>query len=404
MGPPISEQNVIQSSQPHIDLLLKGGRVIDPANNVDGQFDVAVSRTRVSAVEADIPASSAHKVVDVSRLLVVPGLIDLHAHFCGFRGFVLPDAHCLPTGVTAALDAGGSGWKTYDDFNDQVISKSTTRVFALLNIVGAGMVGDPEQDLEEMDPEAAAAKISQRPERIVGIKVAHYQGPGWEPLDRGVEAAQATGTFVMVDQNALPTRTADKMLLEHLQPGDVTTHCFGFGKPVINAKGEVKPFVREARQRGIQFDVGHGAGSFSFRMAEAAVAGGFPPDTISTDMHTSSLLTCNANMPETMSKMLACGMPLFDVIRASTVAPAAQLKHTELGTLTIGSDADIAVLALNEGDFGFTDNGPTGNRVMKARQRLTAELTIAQGNVAWDANGRTRDDWSHTPPPDERIP
>ena len=393
-----------QSSPPHIDLLLKGGRVIDPANNVDGQFDVAVSRTRVSAVEADIAASSAHKVVDVSGLLVVPGLIDLHAHFCGFRGFVLPDAHCLTTGVTAALDAGGSGWKTYDDFNDQVISKSTTRVFALLNIVGAGMVGDPEQDLEEMDPEAAAAKISQRPGRIVGIKVAHYQGPGWEPLDRGVEAAQATGTFVMVDQNALPTRTADKMLLEHLQPGDVTTHCFGFGKPVINARGEVKPFVQEARDRGIQFDVGHGAGSFSFRMAEAAVAGGFPPDTISTDMHTSSLLTCNANMPETMSKMLACGMPLVDVIRASTVAPAAQLKHTELGTLTIGSDADIAVLALNEGDFGFTDNGPTGNRVMKATQRLTAELTIAQGNVAWDANGRTRDDWSHTPPPDERIP
>ena len=170
----------------------------------------------------------------------MPGLIDLHAHFCGFKGFVLPDAHCLPTGVTAALDAGGSGWKTYDAFNDQVISKSTTRVFALLNIVGAGMVGDPEQDLEEMDPEAAVAKISQRPDRLVGIKVAHYQGPGWEPLDRGVEAAQATGTFVMVDQNALPTRTADKMLLEHLQPGDVTTHCFGFGKPVINAKGEVK--------------------------------------------------------------------------------------------------------------------------------------------------------------------
>ena len=340
----------------------------------------------------------------VSGLLVVPGLIDLHAHFYGYKGYVFPDAHCLPTGVTAALDAGGTGWKTYDAFNDQVISTSTTRIFALLNIVGAGMVGDPEQDLEEMDVEAAVAKISQRPDRLVGIKVAHYQGPGWEPLDRGVEAAQATGTFVMVDQNALPTRTADKMLLEHLQPGDVTTHCFGFGKPVINARGEVKPFVREARERGIQFDVGHGGGSFSFRMAAAAIAGGFPPDTISTDMHTSSLLTCNANMPETMSKMLACGMPLVDVIRASTVAPAAQLKHTELGTLGVGSDADIAVLALNEGDFGFTDNGPTGNRVMKARQRLTAELTIAQGNVVWDANGRTRDDWSHTPPPDERIP
>ena len=393
-----------QSNQTHIDLLLKGGRVIDPANNIDGHFDVAVTRSKVAAVEAGIPSSSARRVVDVSGLLVVPGLIDLHAHFFGYNGHVFPDAHCLPTGVTAALDAGGAGWKTYDTFNDQVISKSITRVFALLNIVGAGMVGDPEQDLEEMDVEAAAAKISQRPERIVGIKVAHYSGPGWEPLDRGVEAAQATGTFVMVDQNALPTRTADKMLLEHLQPGDVTTHCFGFGKPVVDGKGQVKSFVREARERGIQFDVGHGGGSFSFRMAAAAVADGFPPDTISTDMHTSSLLSCNANMPETMSKMLACGMPLVDVIRTSTVAPAAQLKHTELGTLGVGSDADIAVLALNEGDFGFTDNGPTGNRVMKAGQRLTAEITIAQGNVAWDANGRTRDDWSHTPPPDERIP
>ena len=393
-----------QSNQPYTDLLLKGGRVIDPANGVDGQFDVAIARSKVSAVEAEIPSSSARRVVDVSGLLVVPGLIDLHAHFSGFRGFVLPDAHCLPTGVTAALDVGGPGWRTFDAFNEQVISKSTTRIFALLNIAGEGMVGDPEQDLEGMDPEATAAKIRQRPDLIVGIKVAHYAGPGWEPLDRGVEAAQATGTFVMVDQNALPTRTADEMLLEHLEPGDVTTHCFGYGKPVVDGKGNVKGFVREARERGIQFDVGHGAGSFSFRMATAALAGGFPPDTISTDMHTSSLLTCNANMPETMSKLLACGMPLVDVIRASTAVPAAQLKHTELGALGIGSDADVAVLALNEGDFGFTDNGPTGNRVMKARQRLTAEITIAKGNVAWDANGRTRDDWSHTPPPDERLP
>ena len=167
-----------QSNQPYIDLLLKGGRVIDPANGVDGQFDVAIARSKVSAVEAEIPASSARRVVDVSGLLVVPGLIDLHAHFSGFQGFVLPDAHCLPTGVTTALDVGGVGWRTFDAFNQQVISKSTTRVFALLNIAGEGMVGDPEQNLEGMDPEATAAKIRQRPDLIVGIKVAHYQGPG----------------------------------------------------------------------------------------------------------------------------------------------------------------------------------------------------------------------------------
>ncbi len=393
-----------ETSLQNIDLLLKGGRVIDPANGVDGDFDVAVTRAKVAAVEPDIPSPSAHRVVDVSGLLVVPGLIDLHAHFWAYDGSVLPDAHCHPTGVTTALDAGGAGWRTFDDFNREVISRSTTRIFALLNIAGAGMVGDPEQDLEGMDVEAAVAKIRQRPDLLVGIKVAHYQGPGWEPLDWGVEVAQATGTFVMVDQNALPTRTADKMLLEHLRPGDVSTHCFGYGKPVVDGRGNVKSFVREARERGIKFDVGHGNGSFSFLMATGAIDGGFPPDTISTDMHRISLLNCNANMPETMSKMLACGMPLPDVIRASTSAPAEQLKHTELGAIGVGADADIAVLALNEGDFGFTDNGASGYRVMKAKQRLTAEITIKSGNVMWDANGRTRDDWSHTPPPDERLP
>ncbi len=386
------------------DLLLKGGRVIDPANEVDGNLDVALARSKVAAIEPDIPAANAHRVVDVSGLLVVPGLIDLHAHFWGYEASVQPDVQCLPTGVTTALDAGGAGWKTFDQFNQEIIARSTIRIFALLNIAGEGMVGDPEQDLQGMDLDAATDKIRQRPDVIVGVKVAHYQGPGWEPLDRGVEAAHSAGTFVMVDQNALPTRPANQMLLEHLKPGDVATHCFGYGKPVVNAQGNLKDFVREARQRGIKFDVGHGNGSFSFRMAAAAIQEGFPPDTISTDMHRISLLNCNANMPETMSKMLACGMPLYEVIRASTSAPAKQLKHTELGAIGVGADADVAVLALNQGQFGFTDNGASGYRVKKAEQRLTAEITIKSGNVMWDANGRTRDDWSNTPPPDERLP
>ena len=379
------------------DLLLKGGRVIDPANNVDGVFDVAIAGRYVSAVEKDISPGLARKVADVSGLVVTPGLIDLHAHFYGYASAVLPDAHCLPNGTTTAVDVGGAGHLTFDDFDRTIISTAKTNVFALINIAGEGMVGLPEQDLDGMDVDLTTAKIAQRPDRIVGVKVAHYRGPGWQPLDRGVQAAENTGTYVMVDQAPIKSRPNNEMLLEHLRPGDITTHCYGFDKPMIDSNDKVKPYFFEARERGVKFDVGHGAGSFSFRIAKNAIEQGFPPDTISTDMHSASIMFNQGTMTETMTKMLVLGMELPDVIERSTWAPALTIGHPELGNIGQTAFADIAVLEIAEGSFGLTDNG-SGNRVYPSNKRINCEMTIRDGEVVWDRNGLSRDSWSNTPP------
>ena len=379
------------------DLLLKGGRVIDPANNVDGLFDVAIVGRHIARVSKDISPQESRRTADVSGLVVTPGLIDLHAHFYGYAAAVLPDAHCLPEGTTTAVDVGGSGHLTFDDFDRTIISRSKTNVFALLNIAGEGMVGLPEQDMEGMSVDLTSAKIAQRPDRIVGVKVAHYQGPGWQPLDRGVQAAENTGVFVMVDQAPIKSRPNNEMLLEHLRPGDMTTHCYGFDKPMIDSNDKVKPYFFEARDRGVKFDVGHGAGSFSFRIAKAAIEQGFPPDTVSTDMHTASILINQGTMPETMTKLLALGMELPDIIARSTWIPAQTLGHTELGNIGQTAFADIAVLEMAEGDFGLTDNG-SGNRAFHTNQRIVCQMTIKDGQVVWDKNARSRDDWTNTPP------
>jgi len=379
------------------DLLLKGGRVIDPANNVDGILDVAIAGRYVSSVQKDISPQLARKVANVSGLVVTPGLIDLHAHFYGYYAAVLPDAHCLSEGTTTAVDAGGAGHLTFDDFDRKIISKSKTNVFALINIAGEGMVGLPEQDLDGMNVDLTTAKIDQRPDRIVGVKVAHYAGPGWQPLDRGVQAAENTGTYVMVDQAPIKSRPNNEMLLEHLRPGDITTHCYGFDKPMIDSDDKVKPYFLEARERGVKFDVGHGAGSFSFRIAKNAIDQGFPPDTVSTDMHTASILSNQGTMPETMTKMLVLGMDLPDIIERSTWTPALTIGHPELGNIGQTAFADIAVLEIAEGDFGLTDNG-SGNRVYPTGKRIVCQMTVRNGEVVWDKNGRSRDSWTNTPP------
>ena len=379
------------------DLLLKGGRLIDPASDRDGQFDVAMSGGHIALVDKDISPNLARTVADVSGLVVTPGLVDLHAHFYGYSASILPDAHCLPEGTTTAVDAGGSGHLTFDDFNEQIIAPAITNVFALLNIAGEGMVGEPEQDLDGMDTELTALKIAQRPDLIVGVKVAHYMGPGWEPLDRGIQAAEENGVYLMVDQSPIHTRPMDEMMLEHLRPGDMVTHCYALSKPMTDIHDKVKPHFIQARERGVQFDVGHGAGSFSFRIAKAAIEQGFLPDTISTDMHRASILANQATMPETMSKLLALGMELPEIIRRSTWDPAQAIGHPELGNLGQTVPADIAVLNITEGEFGLVDNG-TDNRVYKSDKRIVCEMTIKNGQVVWDKNGRSRDDWSSTPP------
>ena len=388
---------------PAYDLLIKGGHVIDAANDIDAQMDLAIAGRVVAAVEPEIPECHARRVVDASGMYVIPGLIDIHAHTTGFSGAMFPEEMCFPYGVTTMVDCGGSGWRTFDQFNNDVIKKSKVRVFALLNIVGQGMEGDVEQDINDMDAEATAAKIRQRSDIIVGVKVAHYQGRGWESIDRGVEAARLSDSFCLVDQNAKPTRPFDEML-KRLRPGDGVTHCFGYGKPMIGNDGKVKPHYIEARARGVKFDVGHGNNSFSFSMAVPAIEQGFPPDTISTDMHRISLHTSRAAMPEVMSKFLAMGMPIAEVIARSTWEPAKWINHTELGTLTPGALADIAVLEFQDRPAGLSDSGPTGYRIMKAEGRLITQLTIKDGAVQFDYDGLAKDDWSDTPTTDLNLP
>ena len=386
------------------DLLLKGGHVIDPVNGIDGPMDVAVSGIKIAAVAPDIPLGAAARVADVTGCYVTPGLIDLHAHAWGSVAAMFPDEMCLPYGVTTMLDAGGSGWRNFDEFRARRITPAVTRVFALLNIVGAGMAGDDaEQDVSDMDAVVTAEAILARRDIVVGIKTAHFRGPGWENLDRAIEAAERSGTFVMVDQNAVETRTTDQ-LLEKLRPGDVATHCFAWNKPIIGNDGFVKPHFKTARDRGVQFDVGSGNNSFSFSMAKPSVEQGFLPDTISTDTRRKSLLSTFATMPEIMTKLLAIGMTLNDVVERSTIAPARQLGHPELGSLSVGADADIAVLELAKGDFGLTDGGRTGFRVMQADRRLVPQMTVREGVVVWDLNGRSHEGWENTPPPDNRLP
>ena len=388
---------------PAYDLLIKGGHVIDAANDIDAQMDLAIAGRVVAAVEPEILESHARRVVDASGMYVIPGLIDIHAHTTGFSGAMFPEEMCFPYGVTTMVDCGGSGWRTFDQFNNDVIKKSKVRVFALLNIVGQGMEGDVEQDINDMDAEATAAKIRQRSDIIVGVKVAHYQGRGWESIDRGVEAARLSDSFCLVDQNAKPTRPFDEML-KRLRPGDGVTHCFGYGKPMIGNDGKVKPHYIEARARGVKFDVGHGNNSFSFSMAVPAIEQGFPPDTISTDMHRMSLHTSRAQMTEVMSKFLAMGMPIAEVIARSTWEPAKWINHTELGTLTPGALADIAVLEFQDRPAGLSDSGPTGYRIMKAEGRLITQLTIKDGAVQFDYDGLAKDDWSDTPTTDLNLP
>jgi dihydroorotase len=395
-----------QQGAPPADLLIRGGRVIDPRNNIDAVMDVSVSGGKVAQVAAKIQPTAAMRIIDATGLYVVPGLIDIHAHvFFGTEkdaylsnadSAVQPDAHSFRSGQTTLVDAGGSGWRNFLQFKEQVIDRSRTRVLAFINIVGSGMKGGPvEQNLNDMDARLTAMRIKQNAPSIVGIKVAHYSGAEWDPVKRAVEAGTAMNVPVMVDFGGhTPPLPLEDLLLTHLRPGDILTHMYAHvnGRiPIVDEQGQVRPFVLSARKRGIVFDAGHGGGSFLFRQAVPAMKQGFTPDVISTDLHSGSMNAGMKDILTTMSKFLNMGMSLPDVVKANTVRAAAVIKRPELGHLTAGAEADIAVLALRQGEFGFVDSG--GNR-MPGNQKLECELTVRAGQVVWDLNGRSRPMWT----------
>jgi len=384
------------------DLLIKGGHVIDPRNQIDSVMDVAITAGKITQVAAGIPAAQARQVVNATGLFVTPGLVDIHAHvyygtepeayLSNGTSSVPPDGFTFRSGVTTVVDAGGSGWRNFRQFKDQVIDQAKTRVLALINIVGSGMRGGPvEQNLADMDAKLTAMRIRQHPGLIVGIKTAHYEGPEWDPVDRAVEAGRMTDVPVMVDfGHFVPQRPFQELVLKHLRPGDMYTHTYLGRVPILDGQGKVMPYLFEARKRGVLFDVGHGAGSFLFRQAVPAVKQGFIPDSISTDLHTASMNAGMKDMINVMSKFLNLGMSLQDVILRSTWNPARQIKRPDLGHLGAGSTADVAVLSVQKGNFGFIDIG--GGKLI-GTQKLECDLTIRDGKVVWDLNGLASPDW-----------
>ncbi len=396
---------VLQAQAP-FDLLLKGGHVIDARNNRNGVMDVAIRGDKIAAVARDIPPSQARKVVEVGGLYVVPGLVDIHVHVYAGTGMrdaysgdlsVYPDGHTLRSGVTTAVDVGSSGWRNFPDFKNRVIERYQTRVLAMLNIVGRGMGGGSiEQNTEDMDPKATAEMARRFPQIIVGVKTAHYRGPEWIPVERAVEAGRLADIPVMVDFGDFrPERPFQQLVLEKLRPGDIYTHMYLERVPMLDEKGKLLPYLFEARKRGVKFDTGHGNGSFVWRQAVRAIQQGFPPDSISTDLHLRSMMRAMKDMTTTMSKILNLGVPLADVIRKSTMEPALQIKRAELGHLTVGAVADVAVLRLHKGEFGFLD---VRNARYMGSQKLECELTIREGEVVWDLNGRAGEDWRKASP------
>ncbi len=387
------------------DILIKNAHMIDYKNDIDQKMDLAIAEGKIAKVSPRIPSSSAKNTIDATGLYITPGIIDMHAHlFWGTEegayisnsyASLPPDGFTFRTGVTTVVDAGSAGWRNFKTFKEQTIDNSRTRVFAYLNIVGPGMKGGAiEQNLGDMDPKLTALVAKQFSDVIVGIKLAHYSGPEWDPLTRTVEAGNMADMPVMIDFGGnKPHLSLERLLMDELRPGDIFTHCFanvGGRTAIVDENGKVRPYVWEAQKKGIVFDVGHGGGSFVYDQAIPALEQGFLPNAISTDLHTGSMNAGMKSMLNVMSKLLNMGMTLNDVIGTSTWYPAKYINHEELGHLSEGAVADIAILNLQEGDFGFAD---VRGKKIRGTKKLECEVTILEGKVVYDLNGISMPEW-----------
>ncbi len=385
------------------DLVIKNGHVIDPKSGTDALNDVAIKDGKVARIAASIPGNGAKQVVNAEGMLVVPGLIDIHGHnFAGTREnsylsdgltAVDPDGYTFRVGVTTIVDCGGPGWKNIHIFKQNIIDPSKTRVLAFLNIVGEGMRGGAwEQDTTDMDAEITAQAALKYKEHVVGFKVAHYSRRDWIPIDRAVEAGNIASMPVIIDfggsMSFAPLRLRE-LFFERLRPGDIYTHTFaelgGAREPIVEYETrQFKPFVREAQERGIIFDVGYGGASFDFRQALPALEAGFLPNTISTDLHKGSMNAAMKDMLNIMSKFLAMGVDLPKVIEMSTWEPAKVIQREMLGNLSEGGIADVAILGLRDGNFGFWDRN--GYKI-NGDKRFECQMTIKEGKIVYDLNG-----------------
>ncbi len=381
------------------DVVLKGGRVLDPAQGIDAPLDIGTKHGRIAALESDIATDDAWLVLDVANHFVTPGLIDLHTHIYwgGTDLGVLPDQVCLPTGVTTVADAGSAGWANFTGFRHFVMGQARTRTFAFVNISSIGItdmrVGE-NLNLAYCGVEDAIKTIEANRDVALGVKVRVAEkicGPnGLEPLRRAAEVRDATDTRMMVHISDCEQPVQE--ILGYLKSGDIITHCFtGRGKLILDQqRGTVLPDVRAAQQNGIAFDVGHGQGSFSFAVARAALEDGFLPDTISTDLHNYSSHFTAQSLPDVMSKFLFLGRDVLDVVTRTTQNAAAAISRSDsLGHLRVGGTADIAVLRLEAGPYPMRDAEETEHT---GREHLAATYTLRAGEV-YNQAGRAARRW-----------
>ncbi len=402
VGPPPTEPN----SLPY-DLLLQNGHVIDAKNNIDAVMDVGIKDGKIAAVSQHLDAKDAAKTIDATGYYVTPGLVDIHTHdyastgearsYAGDWG-IWPDGFTFRTGVTTVCDAGSSGWRNFEDFKEHVIDREQTRVLAFINIVGAGMRGVRfEDNLDDMQMVPTGYMALRYPDTIIGVKSAHFTGPEWEPYIQAVGAGNIAHIPVMIDYGANRIeRPLYDLLTKYLRPGDIYTHTYSGlrGEQDVMTLGPSKALI-EGRKRGIYFDAGTGGGSFRFRVAVPLIKAGFLPDSLSTDLHADSMNSSTKDMLNVMSKFMAMGLTLQQVVADTTWHPAREIQRPELGNLSVGATADVAVLSEEHGKFGFLD---MDNTKMMGDTRVICELTIRAGKVVYDLNGISMDAWNDEHP------
>jgi dihydroorotase len=401
------------------DLILKGGHVIDPANDINRKMDIAVLDGKIAKITKDIPESAvkkvlgddgALKVIDASGYYVTPGLIDIHMHAYPLDLRPNPRDHCFNSGVTTTCDAGSLGANDIKEAIDFYWDEEgkikggfwMPRVLFFMNISASGRSGNRLRYQHNVPLAAVTAKMY--PGIIVGFKSygrGDFDGEPWFNVDAAIEAGRMTNLPVMFDYEPTPGRPYAELITNKMRPGDIHTHYTAMQFPLIMSDGKLNPAVVNAQKRGVIFDVGHGSGSVVFRNAVRSLKQGFIPNSISTDLHGRNSNSPVLNMINVMSKFLSMGLSLEDVIRLSTVNPAKEIQHQELGTLSVGAPAEIAVLELLEGKFYYTDCSPgqdlTGGGRLKGDKKLQCILTVFDGKVVHDITGLTYRDWEDIP-------
>ena len=367
----------------HFDLLIKGGDVVDPGGNRSGKLDVAIKRNRIAAVDADIPAQSAFRVVDAGGQYVTPGLVDLHTHV--YHGATYWGIHADPvaarSGVTTWLDVGSAGGYNLPGFREFIARPSTARIYALLNISSIGLTAPTFElaNLDYCDVDLCCRLIDLNRDIVLGVKARidrnTTRGTGIAPLQRAREAADRCELPVMVHIGWGPPTLAEVM--RYMKPGDILTHCFTGGDMRIIDQGRLRDEARRAWDSGVIMDIGHGAGSFSFETAEALMDQGYRPDVISSDIHQLSILGPMFDLPTCLSKFMLLGMSFAETVQAATARPAQVLGlQDEVGTLRLGALADVALFRIEEGEFTFYDIHMNARR---GKELVRNTLTIVGG-------------------------